>query len=86
MTRSTPCSDAHVYLFGSRLDDAARGGDLDLYVELCHLVENRASAGARLAAKLQLTLGDQHIDVLITDPSTRRQRIHELVKAKGVEL
>ncbi|EAR23489.1 nucleotidyltransferase domain-containing protein [Nitrococcus mobilis] len=77
---------ARVYLFGSRRDDTARGGDVDLYVEVPHFVENRAAAASRLTAELQLAFGDQHIDILMADPNTRRQPIHEMAKAKGIPL
>lgn len=32
--RQVSGADARVYLFGSRTDDAGRGGDIDLYIEL----------------------------------------------------
>ena len=52
-----------VYLFGSRLDDAKRGGDIDL------LVRNEGSqkgglARIRMIAQLKFLLGDQKIDVI----------------------
>ena len=52
-----------VYLFGSRLDDAKRGGDIDL------LVRNEGSqkgvlARIRMIAQLKFLLGDQTIDVI----------------------
>ena len=49
-------ADARVYLFGSRQDDTARGGDIDPYVEVLHLVENRAGAASRLTAELRFAL------------------------------
>ena len=42
---------ARVRLFGSRTDDTARGGDIDLFVEVDRLLENRAAAASRLAAQ-----------------------------------
>ena len=52
-----------VYLFGSRLDDAKRGGDIDL------LVRNEGPqkgvlARIRMIAQLKFLLGDQKIDVI----------------------
>jgi predicted nucleotidyltransferase len=58
-----------VWLFGSRVRDEARGGDIDLLVALEHPPESRAKAAAEFAAALQLQLGDQRIDVVIDDGS-----------------
>lgn len=78
--------DVRVYLFGSRADDTQRGGDIDLLVEVEHALENPPSAAARFAAKLQRKIGDRRIDVLIVDPQTRRQPIHEVARETGVAL
>jgi predicted nucleotidyltransferase len=79
-------ADVHVYLFGSRVDDAQRGGDIDLLVEVAHEVENRPSAAARFAAKLQRRLGDRRIDVLVVDPQTQPQPIHAIARTTGIAL
>jgi predicted nucleotidyltransferase len=77
---------ARVRLFGSRVDDASRGGDIDLLVEVDHTLANRAAAASRLAAALQLRLGDQRIDVILVDPTTRPQPIHDVARQQGISL
>lgn len=79
-------ADARVYLFGSRVDDNRRGGDIDLLVEVTHGLDNIASATARFTAKLQRRLGDRRIDVLLVDPQTRRQTIHRVARETGIVL
>lgn len=54
--------DAQVYLFGSRVDDTKKGGDIDLLVvtkEEASLMEQ-----GRIDWILQEKLGAQHIDIL----------------------
>lgn len=75
-----------VALFGSRTDDQARGGDLDLLVEVDRPLENRAATASRLAAQLQIRLGDQRIDILLIDPRTTPQPIHEVARRQGIAL
>ena len=77
---------ARVSLFGSRLDDTKRGGDIDLLVETDEVLGNRAAAAARFAARLQRQLGDRRIDVVIIDPQTRQQPIHEVARSTGQRL
>lgn len=73
-------------LFGSRIDDDARGGDIDLLVELPSITEEIERKTMRLTARLQLRIGDQPIDVLVLDPSTPRQSIHEQAAMTGIRL
>lgn len=77
---------AGVKLFGSRINDDARGGDIDLLVELPSITSEIERKTMQLLARLQLRIGDQPIDVLVLDPSTPRQPIHEQASATGIKL
>ncbi len=52
-----------VYLFGSRLDDTKRGGDIDLLVRTADGKQG-VLARVRLIARLKQLLGDRKIDVI----------------------
>lgn len=52
-------------LFGSRVDDSKRGGDIDLYIETLCAPEEAFGREMQLAADLYLQLGDQKIDVVV---------------------
>ncbi|PWG61451.1 hypothetical protein DEM34_16260 [Spiribacter halobius] len=54
---------AEVWLFGSRVDNERRGGDIDLYVETDRddILRARAAFKAALARKL----GEQQIDLIV---------------------
>jgi predicted nucleotidyltransferase len=56
-----------IYLFGSRLDDTARGGDIDLLVEspVALSAQDLVDKRTRFIAQLYLQLGEQRIDVAI---------------------
>ncbi|MDE2147331.1 MAG: nucleotidyltransferase domain-containing protein [Burkholderiales bacterium] len=77
---------ARVRLFGSRLDDRLRGGDIDLLVELDQPVDRPVLLGADLGARLQQALGDRRIDVVLVAPNVAEQPIHRVARATGVEL
>ena len=77
---------ATVRLFGSRTDDDARGGDIDLLVESDRAIAQPALVGARIGARLQQLLGDQRIDVVIAAPNVPDQAIHQIARATGITL
>jgi len=52
-----------VYLFGSRLDDTKRGGDIDLLVRT-EGIKKGVLARIRMIAQLKYLLGDQKIDII----------------------
>ena len=78
--------DAAVYVFGSRVDDTARGGDIDLMVRLEKPQVNTERNILRLAAKLQMRLGDQPIDVLVQDPESAIKPVHLEASRTGIRL
>lgn len=56
-----------VRLFGSRLDDSRRGGDIDLLIEPSAILTPAQIVSARndFVARLYASLGEQRIDVII---------------------
>ncbi len=79
-------SAARVWLFGSRVHDEARGGDVDLLLEIDTAVEEPALLSARLAAKVSRSMGGRKVDVLIKAPNLLHQPIHSIALAQGVRL
>jgi len=73
--RSVLGPSATVRLFGSRADDSARGGDIDLLVESATVIDQPTLAAARIGALLQMALGGQRMDVLIAAPNVQDQAI-----------
>ena len=56
---------AQVSLFGSRVDDTRRGGDIDLYITGTNLsMDAQLDAKLDLLVKLKQVLGEQRIDIV----------------------
>ncbi|GAB57080.1 hypothetical protein [Rheinheimera nanhaiensis] len=85
LTKEIFGTDAVVKLFGSRMHDTKRGGDIDLLVELQQPIAQPVIASAKLEAKLMLALGLQKIDVIISAPNVAKTPIHDIA-AKGIRL
>ena len=79
---------ANVWLFGSRVDDSQRGGDIDLLIETDQVdVDAIARAEIVLLAKIQMKMGEQKIDVLLDYPSRKiRPPIFSIAKQTGILL
>lgn len=75
-------AQAEVWLFGSRVDDAAKGGDIDLYVETD--AAEVALPAARARGELADRLG-RYVDLVVNN-HTKDEPIFHIAKAQGVRL
>lgn len=77
---------ASVWLFGSRADDALKGGDIDLYIELPS-EDSVYAKKLRFWCELVKRLGDQKIDVVINKiGASPHLPIHDVARTKGIRL
>ncbi len=79
--------NSRILLFGSRVDDNARGGDIDLYIEpgltdADQLVDARLNA----MAELHTLLGEQKIDLVINRHHSTDLPIYRVAQETGVAL
>lgn len=74
---------AKIYLFGSRVDDSKKGGDIDLYV-IPENQDNLYGKKIKFLTALDRALGEQKIDVVIAKDKNRP--IEKEAIAKGIEL
>ena len=76
--------EGEIYLFGSRVDDTKRGGDIDLYIisPIKDFIELRKRK-IDFLIKLYEYIGEQKIDIVI---SRDKKRLIEQEALKGVKL
>jgi predicted nucleotidyltransferase len=77
-----------IYLFGSRVDDSKKGGDIDLYINLQEEQEPKQIMlkKAEFLGKLDLMLGEQKIDLLVRTHYNNHLSIIKTALLTGVEL
>jgi len=72
-----------VRLFGSRLDDTALGGDIDLMLELPEPVDNPALLAAQMSAKISRAMHGRKVDILLSAPNLMHLPIHDIAFKEG---
>jgi len=75
--------EGKIYLFGSRVDDTKRGGDIDLYIQTEN-TQDMLIKKIDFLVKLKENIGDQKIDVLIS--KDKKSVIEKEATSSGIEL
>ncbi len=72
-----------IYLFGSRVDDDQKGGDIDLYLDPDDK-NNLYQKKIKFLINVELSIGEQQIDVVFAENPERH--IEQEARSKGVKL
>jgi predicted nucleotidyltransferase len=75
-------NDACIWLFGSRIDDNKRGGDVDLYVESA--ITDTYSARLQALHALENAL-PYPVDLVVNEPG-RDLPVYRIARTRGVRL
>ena len=73
-------------LFGSRVDDSRRGGDIDLLIDTPMDYATAARRITTFLVALKRRIGDRKIDVVLRTPDAATQPVHEVADSEGVHL
>ena len=63
--------DGKIYLFGSRVDDTKKGGDIDLYLVPCKKFSDETQRKIKFSIQLDRYLGEQKIDIVLAKDKNR---------------
>ena len=77
---------ARVTLFGSRVDDQRKGGDVDLMVEVPDAIDEPALLSARLASRVSRAMQGRKVDVVLKAPNLMLQPFHQIAQQTGIVL
>ena len=75
--------DGEIYLFGSRVDDSKKGGDIDLYLKVSNK-DNLFEKKIKFLSRVKRELGEQKIDVVFNEDENRL--IEQEAKKWGIKL
>ena len=71
---------AQVTLFGSRVDDTLKGGDVDLMVAVDQAVAEPALMAASVASLIERAMDWRNVDVALKAPNLLEQAIHRIAQ------
>ncbi len=77
---------AGVWLFGSRVDDSGRGGDIDIMLDIPEPVDNPALLVARFSVMASRLMSGRKVDVLLFAPNLAHLPIHDVAFREGKKL
>lgn len=77
-------NDGKIYLFGSRIDDTKRGGDIDLYLCPSQKFDDERIRRRNFLIKLDEYIGEQKIDAVMAKDTNRL--IEQEALRTGIEL
>ena len=78
--------NAQIWLFGSRVDDNIKGGDIDLYIETEGTAAECLEREMKFYASLQRLLGEQRIDIVVHRHGAPMRAIDQEARRTGVLL
>ena len=77
---------ARITLFGSRVDDTKKGGDVDLLITIPELVQHPAELSAKISAQLIRKFEGRKVDVILSAPNLKDLPIHAIAQKTGIVL
>lgn len=75
-----------VWLFGSRVDDYAKGGDIDILVVSKHDIDELVFVAAKISTQVSRLFHGRKTDVILQTPSVELSPIHTIAKETGIKL
>lgn len=77
-------NDFHLYLFGSRVNDTKKGGDIDLFIDSKEEVSLQTQMD--FLKKLYKNVTQKKIDLVVQTPSQKDKAIFKTAKQTGIIL
>jgi len=79
---------ASVILFGSRVDDSKKGGDIDLLLQINEDEDAKeiVRKKVKFLSQLDIRLGEQKIDLIVATKENQCMNIVQTAMQKGIEL
>ncbi len=79
--------ETQVWLFGSRVNDEAKGGDIDLYIEpQTQIPSDLIVAKLHFLKELHKKIGEQKIDIVLRRTNADELPIYRIAKQTGILL
>ena len=76
--------DVDVFLFGSRIDDSKKGGDIDLFIEIDE--PSSLEKEIKFLTKLERAGIERKVDLVVKSLNSKHRSIFDTAKQTGVKL